>query len=88
MEAELRDVDSAADKAGNVFQQLEAKISAQENELKEPKTAYSNAVLEFGKGSKEAAELGNKIDQLSSDLKQSKTAMKQAADAADELDNS
>lgn len=88
MEAELRDVDSAADKAGNSFQQLEAKISAQENELKSLKTAYSNAVLEFGKGSKEAAELGNKIDQLSSDLKQSKTAMKQAADAADELDNS
>lgn len=102
MEAELRDLgDDAnragdgmdrlgddADQAGNAFQQLGDKISRQESELNRLKSAYSSAVLSFGKGSREARDLENQIDQLSTELKQSKTAFRQAADAADDFDNS
>lgn len=102
MEAELRDLgDDAnragdgmdrlgddADQAGNAFQQLGDKISRQEAELNRLKSAYSSAVLSFGKGSREARDLENQIDQLSTELKQSKTAFRQAADAADDFDNS
>ena len=102
MEAELRDLGNDAnragdgmdrlgddaDQAGNAFQQLGDKISRQESELNRLKSAYSSAVLSFGKGSREARDLENQIDQLSTELKQSKTAFRQAADAADDFDNS
>ena len=102
MEAELRDLASDAnragddmdrlgddaDQAGNAFQQLGDKISRQEAELNRLKSAYSSAVLSFGKGSREARDLENQIDRLSTELKQSKTAFRQAADAADDFDNS
>lgn len=102
MEAELRDLgDDAnragdgmdrlgddADQAGNAFQQLGNKISRQEAELNRLKSAYSSAVLSLGKGSREARDLENQIDRLSTELKQSKTAFRQAADAADDFDNS
>lgn len=102
MEAELRDLGNDAnragdgmdrlgddaDQAGNAFQQLGDKISRQESELNRLKSAYSSAVLSFGKGSREARDLENQIDRLSTELKQSKTAFRQAADAADDFDNS
>lgn len=102
MEAELRDLvgdtnragdgmdrlGDDADQAGNAFQQLGNKISRQEAELNRLKSAYSSAVLSFGKGSREARDLEHQIDQLSTELKQSKTAFRQAADAADDFDNS
>lgn len=102
MEAELRDLGNDAnragdgmdrlgddaDQAGNAFQQLGDKISRQEAELNRLKSAYSSAVLSFGKGSREARDLENQIDRLSTELKQSKTAFRQAADAADDFDNS
>ena len=102
MEAELRDLGNDAnragdgmdrlgddaDQAGNAFQQLGNKISRQEAELNRLKSAYSSAVLSFGKGSREARDLENQIDRLSTELKQSKTAFRQAADAADDFDNS
>lgn len=102
MEAELRDLvgdtnragdgmdrlGDDADQAGNAFQQLGDKISRQEAELNRLKSAYSSAVLSFGKGSREARDLEHQIDQLSTELKQSKTAFRQAADAADDFDNS
>ena len=102
MEAELRDLGNDAnragdgmdrlgddaDQAGNAFQQLGDKISRQEAELNRLKSAYSSAVLSFGKGSREARDLEHQIDQLSTELKQSKTAFRQAADAADDFDNS
>ena len=102
MEAELRDLGNDAnragdgmdrlgddaDQAGNAFQQLGDKISRQESELNRLKSAYSSAVLSFGKGSREARDLEHQIDQLSTELKQSKTAFRQAADAADDFDNS
>lgn len=102
MEAELRDLGNDAnragdgmdrlgddaDQAGNAFQHLGDKISRQEAELNRLKSAYSSAVLSFGKGSREARDLENQIDQLSTELKQSKTAFRQAADAADDFDNS
>lgn len=102
MEAELRDLGNDAnragdgmdrlgddaDQAGDAFQQLGDKISRQEAELNRLKSAYSSAVLSFGKGSREARDLELQIDQLSTELKQSKTAFRQAADAADDFDNS
>lgn len=102
MEAELRDLGNDAnragdgmdrlgddaDQAGDAFQQLGDKISRQEAELNRLKSAYSSAVLSFGKGSREARDLEHQIDQLSTELKQSKTAFRQAADAADDFDNS
>lgn len=83
---ELDDVNSAM--ASSAYDQLTKEIEEQEAEVKRLRTAYQNAVLEFGDASEEAEKLGRELSDTSSELKDSRSAMKRAADAADELDNS
>ena len=66
-------------------EQLTRTISEQESKLDKLKQTYVNTVLQYGKNSNEAKQLGNEIKKLSSELKENKDAYEQAANAADEL---
>lgn len=63
-------------------------IADQQSELDGLKKAYSDAVLEYGKNSKEAKTLASQISSLSGELQDNKTTLNQASDAANELDKS
>lgn len=86
MQKELDDINSAM--KTNAYDDLTKQIEDQEKEVKRLRTAYQNAVLEFGDASDEAEELGRELSNVSGELKESRSAMKRAADAADDLDNS
>ena len=86
MQRQLDDINSAMET--NAFDDLTRQIEEQEAEVKRLRTAYQNAVLEFGDTSDEAEQLGRELSSASAELKQSRSAMKSAANAADELDNS
>ena len=86
MQKELDDINSAM--KTNAYDDLTKQIENQEKEVKRLRTAYQNAVLEFGDASDEAEELGRELSNVSGELKESRSAMKRAADAADELDRS
>lgn len=88
LQTEMNGISTEANQAGTAFDRLADKISQQESELKGLKQAYSNAVLEFGDGSSEAKQFASQIEKLSTELKQSRSAMRDAADAADQLDHS
>ena len=62
--------------------------SRQEEELSGMKRAYSNAVLEYGKGSSEAKELEGRISQLSGELRENRERMKDAGDVAEDFGDS
>lgn len=61
-------------------------ISDQESELSSLKTAYVDAVAQYGKNSKEAKTLANEITSLSGELAHNKSVQEEASKAADELD--
>ena len=86
MQRQLDDINSAMET--NVYDDLTRQIEEQEAEVKRLRTVYQNAVLEFGDASDEAERLGRELSSASAELKQSRSAMKNAANAADELDNS
>lgn len=69
-------------------EKLTDKIEKQEKELSQLKTAYINAVHQYGEASEEARRLSREIEDLSSDLKKNKNAFEDAADAADKYDKS
>lgn len=68
--------------------QLNSKIQEQENKLSSLKRQYQNAVLEFGKGSKEAKTLAKDIGKLSSELNENKMKLYDTSKSADKLDKS
>ena len=78
----------AADEAKSATAQLTDKIEKQQTELNDLKDEYIEAVLQYGKNSKEAKELAKEIGKLSGELKESKTAFDGASDKADKLDKS
>lgn len=86
MAQQQKDLDSAIN--SNAFDKLTKDIEEQEDEVKRLRTAYQNAVLEFGDASDETQKLGQELSSASSALKQSRDEMQRATDAADELDNS
>ena len=61
--------------AADATERLSQEISRQEEELSGMKRAYSNAVLEYGKGSSEAKELEGRISQLSGELRENRERM-------------
>ena len=85
---ELDQLKKAEIEAASPMNQLNKTIGEQEDQLKDLKTAYSNAILQYGKNSAEAKALAKDIDKLSGELKQNKTKAKEASDAADNLDKS
>lgn len=88
MEQQQKAVNSEMQSDKSAYDRLTDAIEDQENELKSLKKQYQNAVLEFGDASDEAQDLGKQIEKTSIELKQSKSAMKKASDAADDLDKS
>lgn len=88
LQSELGSLSGDASQTSSAFERLSNTISSQESELAQLKQAYSSAVLEFGEGSSEAKQFATQIERLSTELKQSRSAMQDATDAADRLDRS
>lgn len=85
-ENKLSKLEAANNETASSYDKLDDKIKGQRTKLDELKKAYSNAVLEQGKSSKEAKGLAKEIKALSSDLKSNTTAMNKVDNAADSLD--
>ena len=66
--------------------QLDIAIGAQEVELKKLKRQYTSLVLEQGEESAEARECAERIRGLSSELQENRTRLRNAENAANELD--
>jgi len=85
---ELEAQKSAANQAETATEKLTSTISEQQRQLDKLKGEYVDVVLQYGETSDEAKALESSISELSGELKQSKTALSNAADRADELDRS
>lgn len=88
MQSQLSKVHSEMSGSGNVYDNLTRKISNQESELEGLRKAHTNAVLTYGKTSREAGDLAAQIKDLSLELSRNKTAMQQAEQATDGLSTS
>lgn len=87
-EQKLADVKKEQKTSSSAYDALNDSIEEQQSKLDQLKDKYKNVVLEQGKNSKEAKELGNQIKQLSGELSTNKSKMADAAGAADKLDKS
>lgn len=85
---QLEAVNKAEKDGKSALSQLNGTISDQESKLKSLKDKYANVVLEQGKNSKEAKQLANEIEKLSSDLVNNKAKMDDATKSADKFDKS
>lgn len=87
-EQKLADVKKEQKNSSSAYDTLNDSIEEQQTKLTQLKDKYKNVVLEQGKNSKEAKELGKQIKQLSGELSDNKSKMADAAKAADDLDDS
>lgn len=92
MERELSQNEQAIEALNNQEEQtvdaterLTQEISRQEEELAGLKRAYSNAVLEYGKGSSEARELEGRIAELSGELEENRDTLREAFDSTEDF---
>lgn len=88
LEEEQAAAAAAANKQDTAYEALEKTIKGQKSELESLKSQYANVVLEQGKNSNSAKDLAKQISELSADLNDNNTKMKEADAAADELDKS
>lgn len=88
LEEEQAAAAAAANKQDTAYEALEKTIKGQKSELESLKSQYANVVLEQGKNSNAAKDLAKQISELSADLNDNNTKMKEADAAADELDKS
>ena len=79
---------SASEEVESATQKLTRTIEEQQSKLDGLKDEYVDAVLQYGKNSKEAKDLAKEIKNLSGELDESKTEMAQATSKADKLDKS
>lgn len=87
-EKQLDAATRAAEQGQTPLESLNTTIGKQESELKELKSAYANAVLQYGKNSDEANKLAGEIEGLSTELAENKRSLSDAEDAADQFDKS
>ena len=85
MRTQLSQVESQLGGTESKYDNLTRKISDQERELSDLRREHTNAVLTYGKTSREAQDLARQIGTLSAELKESKTAMSQAEKATSGL---
>lgn len=92
MERELSQNEQAIEALNNQEEQtvdaterLTQEISRQEEELAGLKRAYSNTVLEYGKGSSEARELEGRIADLSGELEENRDTLREASDSTEDF---
>ena len=88
LEADQKAAAEAANRQESAYESLESTIESQQNELNQLKSKYSDVVLEQGKNSDSAKDLATQIDKLSGELQDNKAKLKDADNAADELDHS
>lgn len=84
----LNNIKAQSSQSATAIDKLSDTIKTQEDKLKDIKSAYANATLEYGKNSKEAKNLASQIDKLSAELAKNKKTMNEASRSADDLDNS
>ncbi|MCI8868159.1 MAG: hypothetical protein HFE61_08515 [Anaerotignum sp.] len=77
----------ATEQSVNAYERLKRTIAEQESELNRLKSAYSAVVLEQGQNSSEARELAAQIQRLSGELNQNRSALAEAEQAANGLDD-
>ena len=85
---ELEEQRAAAREAESATRKLTDTIESQQTEVDALKKDYTEAVLQYGKNSKEAKALGKQLKSLSGELSDSKGKMNEASRAADKLDKS
>lgn len=85
---ELEAQEAAAREANSATKKLTDTIEDQQTEVNKLKDEYKEAVLQYGKNSKEAKDLAKQLQRLSGELADSKDALEAADRAADELDKS
>lgn len=86
--AQLKQLKAEEEASNSATGKLNKTIQEQQNRLNDLKGAYQNAVLQYGKNSKEAQSLANEIEKLSSELADNKKKMNDAEKASNELDKS
>lgn len=87
-ETALSEMEKAERDAANKTETLTEKIDRQEKELQDLKSKYIEVAAAKGKDSDEAQDLAKQISDLSGELKDNKTKLNDASDAADEFDKS
>ena len=85
-EEETEKIKRESEKTEGAVEALTDKISRQNNELDDLKTAYVNARHQYGETSEEAEKLAREIQDLSGELAQSKREFREAEKAADSFD--
>ena len=80
-EQAIEALNNQEEQAVDATERLTQEISRQEEELAGLKRAYSNAVLEYGKGSSEARELEGRIADLSGELEENRDTLREASDS-------
>ncbi len=70
------------------YGKLNKTIEEQQSKVDDLKQAYTNAVVQYGKNSKEAKELASELKDLSGELADNKKKMNDADKSADDLDKS
>lgn len=83
---QLNALKAAEKEAQSPMSQLNKTIGEQEDKVESLKSEYANAVLQYGKNSKEAKDLGKQIEDLSGELSQNKQKLKDATSAANDFD--
>ena len=84
-EQAIEALNNQEEQAVDATERLTQEISRQEEELAGLKRAYSNAVLEYGKGSSEARELEGRIADLSGELEENRDTLREASDSTEDL---
>lgn len=84
-EQAIEALNNREEQAVDATERLTQEISRQEEELAGLKRAYSNAVLEYGKGSSEARELEGRIADLSGELEENRDTLREASDSTEDL---
>lgn len=85
---ELEAQRAAEDASKNATKKLTDVIEEQQAEVDRLKNEYKEAVIQYGKNSKEARDLARKLSSLSGELAESKRKLSDATKAADKLDKS
>lgn len=81
MQKKQAEADTATGKLNKTIEEQQAQVDALKKE-------YADAVIQYGKNSKEAKNLAKQIEDLSTELADNKKALKDADSAADEFDRS
>lgn len=83
---ELKEFKGETQDTRTASEKLNDTVNEQQSELDRLKKKYADLVVEQKDGTEEAQDLAREIEDLSGELKQNKTALNNAAEAADKLD--